>query len=148
MLPTSAFFQLAPSVVQRIRNKYRVVPRTSLPTRLSFLANSGVDSAELDALRDILLDEEEERLAAAYILLRLFRDQTFYASQALYTWLRRKGGARPEVKEASIRLAETILEAEEVMHACTRSNMSRAPSQTESRQNFEADNFSRFRIFG
>lgn len=147
MLSTSAFFQLAPSVVQRIRNQYRVMPRTNLPTRLTFLVNSGVDSDALDALRSILLNEDEERMAAALVLLRLFRGQTFHANQALTAWVRRKS-VRAEVKEASIRLAETLLEAEEVMHACVRPKMTEATSQTESGLVFDSDDFTRFRICG
>ncbi|MDO4938068.1 MAG: hypothetical protein Q4E62_09140 [Sutterellaceae bacterium] len=161
MLTTSAFFQLAPSVVQRIRNKYRVMPRTSLPTRLTFLVNCGVDSDELDALRAILTDAEEERMAAALVLQRLFRGQTFHASEALTTWVRRKGRTRPEVKEAAIRLAETLLEAEEViqqavnplgkptMDACaTKRSARKTKKLPDPRQPsfFEADNFASFQI--
>lgn len=116
MLSTSAFFQLAPSVVQRIRNNYRTTARASLPTRLTFLTNYGVDSQELDRLRSVINGADEERLAVACILMRIFSGQSFHASMALTAWLRRKGGVRPELKEAATRFAQTLIEADETMN--------------------------------
>lgn len=119
MLPTSAFYQLAPSVVERIRNNYRTVERAHLPTRLTFLSNCGVDSDELDSLRAELLNDEEERIVAAWILIRLFHGEFFHASNALKAWLRRKPAARPEIKKLAVNFAETLLEADALMVRAT-----------------------------
>ncbi len=112
MLKTSDFSQLAPSPLLMVRNRYRVCERSVLPTRLTFLEQCGIDAERISDLRAFLLTEEEERLAAAWILLRIFQGQQFHAAGALRAWLCRKKDKRDEVKVAAENFADDLMEDE------------------------------------
>ena len=114
MIRTEYFFQLCPTPLWRIRNRYRLLERKHLPISLNFLVANGVAPSEVEPLTALAAgDRVAEMMLVSVVLLKLFEGEPMQARCGIEAWIRRRGGCPDEILACANEFCQRLLNREE-----------------------------------